>query len=175
MRYIRALVLLISLMLSSWAIGDTSYNFSFTTKNGISVSGTISLNDSGVLTSGTGTLNGGSVVSSGTLTSFALINQSPWQFTFVVSGVTYYVNYAASQYIGGAFYNGSLSYSPSTGTDIVSGFTESVTPTASVTPADPVPEIDGDKLPQAALMIAAIFLLFRNRIGPDSGPTLRFS
>lgn len=172
MKCVRSLVLSFCMAISSWAISATAYDFSFTTENGISVNnGQVSLNDAGALVSGSGYLNGGGIVTSGTMSSFTLVNQpSPWQFTFLVGGITYYANYAASQFIGGAWYNGSLSYSPSVGTNITSGFTGSVAPTVS---ADPVPEIDGDKLPQAALLIAAMFLLFRNRLGRPSRPALQ--
>lgn len=152
---------------------DTRYDFSFTTDNGITSSGWFILNDGWVpsttdwqpVTGGfSGYLNNGgnSGISSGDFSSLSVYNipvanaSSPYGMQFTVGSVTYTALDNKNTVTNKFRY--SLSYEPSSGTSI-----DSKILTHSFTSAQLVPEIDGGKLPQAALLVAVLFLLFRNR------------
>jgi len=133
---------------------DTRYDFSFTTLNGVVVSGAGFVYDGSTITSGWGTLTVDG--SSYAMSNFVMDSSSPWKFDFDAGSVSYYANYTTGQRIGGSKYDGSLSYTPSEGTDIISGFVPPL-----LAPVVAVPEIDGSKLPQAALLILALVFMVR--------------
>lgn len=131
---------------------DTRYDFSFTTDSGIVASGAGFISDGTTITSGWGQLTvGGSTYA---MSNFAQVASSPWIFTFDANTTTYTTNYTPRQFVAKTFFDGSLSYEPSGGTAIISGFVPPIT-----SPVVAVPEIDGSKLPQAALLILALVFM----------------
>lgn len=162
-------VLLCSVM-NGYAGADTQYNFSFTTDNGITSSGWFILGDDWVASQSwqsvstySGNLNVGLQpgISSGSLTSLSVYNipvtnpSNPYGIRFSVGGITYT---ALDNKGDTAEFQYSLSYKPSGGTS-----TDSEILTHTFTSAALVPEIDGGKLAQAALLVVLLFLLFRVR------------
>lgn len=152
---------------------DTRYDFSFTTDNNITSSGWFVLDDAWVssnswqaVTAGSysGSLNVGvnTGITSGAFTSLSIYNipvadtASPYGIKFTVGGVTYTA--LDNKDLGTSEYVYSLSYKPSGGTT-----TDSEILTSTFASVALVPEIDGGKLPQAALLVAVLFLLFRSR------------
>ena len=155
MKILKLFVAIAAFVLSFGAqAADTTYNFSFTTQNGVSVTGAGFVYDGSTITDGWGTLTFGG--NSYAMSNFVMDSSSPWKFDFDAGSVTYYANYTTGQRIGGSKYDGSLSYTPSTGTDIISGFVPPL-----LAPVVAVPEIDGSKLPQAALLILALVFVVR--------------
>lgn len=148
---------------------DTRYDFSFTTDNGITSSGWFVLDDSWTsstswqtVTSGDyyGSLNVGvqTGITSGAFSSLQVNNipvaspTSPYGIKFVVNGITYTA--LDNKDTDVSEYTYSLAYKPSGGTTTDS---EILTHTFSATTQ--VPEIDGSKLPQAALLILALVFM----------------
>lgn len=152
---------------------DTKYDFSFTTDNGITSSGWFILDDSWVsstswqaVTAGSysGSLNVGanSGITSGAFSSLSVNNipvsdaSSPYGIRFTVGGITYTA--LDNKNTDLTEYKYSLVYKPSGGTTTDSEILSHTFASAAL-----VPEIDGGKLPQAALLVAVMLLLFRNR------------
>lgn len=170
-------VLICGLMSGFASAADTRYDFSFTTDNGITSSGWFMLNNSWVsskswqaVTAGSysGSLNVGrnSGITSGTFSSLSVYNipvadaASPYGMRFTVNGISYTA--LDNKDLGTSEYKYSLAYKPSGGTTTDSEILSHTFASAALVP-ELVPEIDGGKLPQAALLVAVMLLLFRNR------------
>jgi len=154
----------------------TRYDFSFETDNSITASGYFTLDDSWVangtyqaVTAFSGSLDPNSqssLISGGAFTNLTVKSVDTLLFRFVSGGITYTANFG-----GGAVSDSGyeLSYKPSgattTVTEIYNPFStpSRPAPLTEVTPISQVPEIDGGKLPQVALLIGGLFLAYRSR------------
>ena len=169
--FVVGFVAVLGSLLPGYASADTQYNFSFTTYNGITSSGWYILGDDWApsqswqaVSTYSGSLNVGLQpgITSGSFTSLRVYNipvtntGNPYGIRFIVGGITYTV--LANKDPGTYEFPHSLTYKPSGGTAI-----DSEIVTHAFTSAELVPEIDGDKLAQAALLVAMLFLLFRSR------------
>lgn len=169
--FVVGFVAVLGSLLPGYASADTQYNFSFTTYNGITSSGWYILGDDWApsqswqaVSTYSGSLNVGLQpgITSGSFTSLRVYNipvtntGNPYGIRFIVGGITYTV--LANKDPGTYEFPHSLTYKPSGGTA-----TDSEIVTHAFTSAELVPEIDGDKLAQAALLVAMLFLLFRSR------------
>lgn len=163
-RLLFAILALASAAMSAQA-ATTRYDYSFTTQNGISTSGAYFLWNGSTITGGGGALTG---LVSGAITAYNYVANSPWMFDITVGGVTYGVTFGNTR-VSGTWYPGAVSYSPSTGTDVLTGITAYTGPTPTA-----VPEIDGSKLAQAGLLIMALVFLARRAkaIRPLAAPQL---
>ena len=143
----------------------TTYNFNFSTVNGITGVGSFVSDGSTTISSGSGTLTGTSSSSGGfvgtySMSSFFFVTSptsnpsGPWAFDFTANGTVYSADYARAR-IGGLSYDGKLDYSPATGTSIQSGFTSASSPTAAG-----APEIDGSLAPKVGFLLGCLFLMF---------------
>lgn len=169
--FVVGFVAVLGSLLPGYASADTQYNFSFTTDNGITSSGWYILGDDWApsqswqaVSTYSGSLNVGLQpgITSGSFTSLRVYNipvtntGNPYGIRFIVGGITYTVLHNKDP--GTYEFPHSLTYKPSGGTA-----TDSEIVTHAFTSAELVPEIDGDKLAQAALLVAMLFLLFRSR------------
>lgn len=169
--FVVGFVAVLGSLLPGYASADTQYNFSFTTDNGITSSGWYILGDDWApsqswqaVSTYSGSLNVGLQpgITSGSFTSLSVYNMpvtntgNPYGIRFIVSGITYTA--LANKDPRTYEFPHSLTYKPSGGTA-----TDSEIVTHAFTRAELVPEIDGDKLAQAALLVAMLFLLFRSR------------
>ncbi|MDD3935978.1 hypothetical protein [Rhodoferax sp.] len=164
----------------------TRYDFSFETDNTITANGYFTLEDgwtanntyqavsfySGSLDPNTQS----SVISGGTFTNFLVKSVDTLLFRFTSGGITYTANFGTGSVSDSGY---ELSYKPSGGTTTTSEIYNPYStpsrpaPLTEVTPNVQVPEIDGSKLPQAALLILA--LVFMVRRVTAARPTAGFS
>lgn len=153
----------------------TQYNFWFETVGGYT-------NDAYLVWNGSAVIGGGGTVTSdfnpiwngATMTNFSGSSLNVFTFKLNTTGnIVYTANFTATP--AGQEYPGQLSWISGTKTAIY-GFSGLVSPTGTVygdvpnavredfgLPLVQVPEIDGEKLPQVALLIGGLFLAYRSR------------
>lgn len=161
---------------SSASASYTRYDFSFETDNTITVSGYFTIDDTWVangtyqaVTAFAGSLDPNSqtsIITGGAFTDLAVKSLDSLLFRFVSGGVTYTANFGGGANSETGY---ELSYKPSGATTTVTEiYNPNSTPSrpaplTDVTPMSQVPEIDGDKFSQAALLVAGLFLAYRSR------------
>lgn len=197
MKIFKLFVALAAFVLSLGAqAADTRYDFSFTADNGVSASGSFVLADGWTSStswqapssfSGSLNTNGQPTITGGTFSSFYVnniptnVSGSPYGVGFTVGGINYYALANKATGFGAATYAYSLDYTYTVGQSVytVTSAIQTVNQsfTATTVTAQAVPEIDGSKIPQAALLILALVFVVRRlkAIRPTPGFSSQFA